>query len=135
MLQSMKTILLNCVLLNRYWLKIKFALTCLLLAMPAFAQTFEGNNGSSELIRVVLGSNGFAQIYWHPNHLGGQVAIRETWQSSPDNNGFRLIAPSNSLLKKSGDSMIYVRISASTSSVHCTQGCATAMPNLMGLQR
>jgi hypothetical protein len=104
----------------------------LFLIVPAFAQIFEGNNSSSEFVQIALKPNGIAEVYWYPAHLGGKVSIRENWNSSIEGNGFKLLAPGNSLLLKINDSIVYSQISSNSNLVHCAKGCAVTMPNLMG---
>ena len=106
-----------------------------MLAAPlVHAQTFEGNNSSSERVIIEVGSNGKAIVAWHPKPLGN-VSIKEIWAGLPRGTGFQLVAPDNSLLKKPGDAITYVRISNNSTTLHCTSGCASTMPNLLGLQR
>jgi hypothetical protein len=108
-----------------------FALLGTFMALSIHAQTFEGNNSSSERVTIEVGANGVAVVAWYPRRLG-TVSIKELWAVSPEVKGFKLVAPAGSLLKKPGDNIKYTRISSNSTSMHCSAGCAYTMPNLIG---
>jgi hypothetical protein len=131
MLSPMKSFLLLRPALRSSVLGLMACTASLLFAASAQAQTFEGTNSSSERIVIQMSGTGAAEVAWYPLR-GGDVPKREIWRAAPDLGGFRLTAPPDSSLKKPGDSVTYKRISSKSTSVHCTAGCATTMPNLMG---
>jgi hypothetical protein len=104
------------------------------LAPKAHAQTFVGSNSSSEKIVLSINPNGTAEIAWYPVKSTNS-ATREVWLVSAEANGFRLTTPATSRLKKPGDAIIYSRISNKSTTMHCTSGCASTMPNLIGLSQ
>lgn len=111
--------------------KLSVALLGMFTALSIQAQTFEGNNSSSERVTIEVGANAIAVVAWYPKGLGN-VSIKELWAVSPEVSGFKLIAPAGSSLKKPGDIMKYTRISNKSTSMHCSDGCAMTMPNLVG---
>jgi hypothetical protein len=118
------------ILLWRYFF---YSITCF-SASNTLAVTYIGSNASGQVISIVYENNGFLELSM-PKSQANAVALKEIWSATPVPNGFSMIAPANSILKKADSRVEYHRVNKSAALLSCKSGCGATVPQLISVKR